>query len=127
MTKFKKTSLLALLIFIFSAKIASAAGLVPDCAETGNCQLNDFLETAITIVNWLFGVVGSVVLLFFIYGGFIFIFSAGSSSQVEKGKNMLIGSIVGLLIMFASYVIIQFAMSALGVTGSWQVSNWFRG
>jgi len=68
-----------------------------------------------------------VVLFFFILGGFFFIFSSGESGKVEKGKGMIIGSVVGLIIMFASYVIIQFAMTALGVTGAWQISNWFKG
>lgn len=118
---------------------ASAAGLLPAETGTGKCpegyagencgnySVNDFLQVGLLVVNWIFGVVGSVVLFFFILGGFFFIFSSGESGKVEKGKGMIIGSVVGLIIMFASYVIIQFAMTALGVTGAWQISNWFKG
>lgn len=121
----KKLSIFAFLFLLFSTQTASAAGLVPSCGEAGDCKLNDFLQLAIIITNWLFGIVGSVVLLFFIYGGILFIFSSGESSKVEKGKDIIVGSIVGLVIMFSSYVIIQFAMSALGVNGSWSTSGWF--
>jgi hypothetical protein len=116
-----KKSLLFLPILLFPIKIAKAAGLLPSCVENGDCQLNDFLQIGITLTNWLFSIVGSVVLFFFILGGFNFIFSGGSSDKVEKGKSMITGSIIGLLIMFASYIIIQFTMSALGVTGSWEI------
>ncbi len=121
-----KKSFLFLPILLFPIKIAKAAELLPSCIENGNCQLNDFLQTGITLTNWLFSIVGSVVLFFFILGGFNFIFSGGSSDKVEKGKGMITGSIIGLLIMFASYIIIQFTMSALGVTDSWEISNWFE-
>jgi hypothetical protein len=123
----KKLYFFILPILFLLAATASAAGLVPDCGATGNCQLNDFLQVGLLVVNWIFGVVGPVVLFFFILGGFFFIFSSGESGKVEKGKNMIIGSVVGLIIMFASYVIIQFAMTALGVTGTWQISGWFKG
>jgi hypothetical protein len=84
----------------------------------GNYSLNDFVAIAIKVSDWILGVVGSVTLIFFIYGGFVFIFSGGNEKNVELGKQILINSIIGLVIVFASYIIIQFAMDLLGVSGA---------
>jgi hypothetical protein len=92
----------------------------------GDYSLNDILQLGINISNWILGVTGSVVLLFFIIGGLMFILSGGNTQTVEKGRDMLIGSVVGLVIIFTSYIIIQFAMTALGIQGAWQVSGWFK-
>jgi hypothetical protein len=136
---FKKTVIISALGIFLLAPAALAQGnilpaetgqgdTVSECGSPngcGNYSLNDFLTLAVNISKWILGVVGSVVLFFFIYGGFLFIFSGGSSDKVEDGKNMLIGSIVGLVIVFTSYIIIQFAMTAMGIDGGWQVSGWF--
>jgi hypothetical protein len=84
----------------------------------GNYSLNDFVAVAVNVSKWILGVVGSIALIFFIYGGFVFILSGGNEKNVELGKQILINSIIGLVIVFASYIIIQFSMDLLGVSGA---------
>jgi hypothetical protein len=81
----------------------------------GNYSLNDILSLAITVSNWILGSVGAIALLFFVYGGFVFILSGGNEERVKEGKQILINSIIGLAIVFTSFIIIRFAAQLLGV------------
>jgi len=125
---YKKIISLSLLVFVLffvvaiSGASAQSDGLVPDNGKkaTGNYELNDFVQTALNASQWILGIVGSLALLFFIYGGFMFLISAGNSAQVDKGKKIITGAIIGLILVFTSYLIIQFVMKAMGLEWSGQ-------
>lgn len=87
----------------------------------GDYSLNDFVQLAVNVSEKILGLVGSLALLAFVYGGIVFLISGGSSEKVEKGKQILIGAVIGLVIVFASYMIIQFTMDALGYKGVWNI------
>jgi len=80
--------------------------------------LNDGVQLMVNVAQWILGIVGSLTLLMFVVGGFMFLISAGNSQTVEKGKSIIIGAVIGLIIVFCSYMIIKFSMSALGL--SWK-------
>ncbi|MDD5291277.1 MAG: pilin [Patescibacteria group bacterium] len=98
------------------------------CQKCGDCQLNDFIQLAVNASQWILGIVGSLTLLMFIYGGLMFIISSGSSEKVTKAKEIIIGAVIGLAIVFTAYIIIGFVFSAFDVPGkeSWASSNWFK-
>jgi uncharacterized membrane protein YjfL (UPF0719 family) len=54
------------------------------------------------------GLVGSIALLMFIYGGFTWMTSGGSAEKVKKGREILMWSAIGLVIIFASYGLVRF-------------------
>jgi len=81
----------------------------------GMYEINDFIVLAINIARWILGIVGSLSLVMFIYGGFMFLISAGSSESVTKGKNIITAAVVGLIIVFSSYLIIKFVLSSMGL------------
>jgi hypothetical protein len=66
-----------------------------------------------TIIKGALGVVGSLALLMFIYGGFTWMLAAGNESAVEKGKNILTWATIGLVIIFASYSLVGFVINAI--------------
>ena len=66
------------------------------------------------IINTLFGVVGSLALVMFIYGGFLWMTSAGSSEQVKKGKSIFIWAVMGLVVIFSAYSIVRFVIQGVG-------------
>lgn len=93
---------------------------------TGDYSLNDIVKVGVKATDILLALSGSVALLFFIYGGITFLISGGSSEKVSKGKQIIINSIIGLIIVFTSFMIIQFTMDALGyssVFGAWNQSK----
>ncbi len=62
------------------------------------------------VINGVLGVVGSLALLMFIYGGFTWMLSGGNSSAVERGKNILMWAAIGLVIIFMSYALVSFVI-----------------
>jgi hypothetical protein len=67
------------------------------------------------IIDIILGMVGSLALLMFVYGGIVWMTSSGSPEKVKKGKNILVWSILGLAIIFFSYAMVKFVI--VGITG----------
>ena len=65
------------------------------------------------IIKYLMGLLGSVALVMFLYGGFLWLTAAGEATKVTKGKETLIWAALGLVIIFASYSIVNFIFGAL--------------
>lgn len=59
------------------------------------------------------GIVGSLALLMFIYGGFIWMTSAGSPEKVTKGKGIMVWAAIGLAVIFSSYALVKFVIEGL--------------
>ncbi|MBN2884437.1 hypothetical protein JXE04_00750 [Patescibacteria group bacterium] len=96
----------------------TTANRPPQCVnkyDCGNYDVNDMVMIAVTAAKWILGIVGSLTLLMFIYGGFLFLVSSGSSEQITKAKNVLIAAVIGLVIVFSSYLIIKFVLSSIGI------------
>jgi len=115
-------------IFILSAQICLA-----DCTGAskvgtkGEVCLDDPLnlpkdQTTIPtllgrVINAILGIVGSLALVMFIYGGIIWMTSSGNAEQVTKGKNIVIWATIGLVVIFSAYALVSFVLTkALGVT-----------
>lgn len=66
------------------------------------------------IIKAVLGFTGSVALLIFIYGGFIWLTSTGNPDKIKKGQGTLIWAAIGLAFIFSSYMIASFIIKALG-------------
>jgi len=108
---------------LMEGKVNGVSVISPGCLSTGDCKMNDFIGIAIKIADIILGLSGSAALLFFIYGGVMFLISGGSQERVNKGKQIIIGSIIGLFIIFGAYTIIAFTLDALGLKGTG--GHWF--
>ena len=97
---------------------------IGDCKKDGNCQLNDAVNTLVSVAEFIFGISGSLALFMFMYGGFVWVTSGGSDTRIAKGREIIQQATVGLLIVFMSAAIVQFAVGALGVDGSF---NFLKG
>jgi len=65
------------------------------------------------IINATLGIVGSLALLMFIYGGFTWMMASGNQQAVQKGKDILTWATVGLVVIFASYALVNFVLVAM--------------
>lgn len=136
--------LIFLSFFLINIPLAYGAGIIPkannqgvpqnvpsDCAKKavgtgvdaatycGMYEINDFIVLAINIARWILGIVGSLSLVMFIYGGFMFLISAGSSESVTKARQIIVAAVIGLAIVFSSYLIIKFTLDSMGI--DWNV------
>jgi hypothetical protein len=71
------------------------------------------------IIKGALGIVGSVALLTFVYGGFLMLISQGDAAKIKKGKDALVWATLGLVVIFGSYILLSYIISALvsGGTG----------
>ncbi|HQB76676.1 MAG TPA: hypothetical protein PLI25_03825 [bacterium] len=83
--------------------------------STGDYTLDDIVMIAVRASRWILGIVGSLALLMFVYGGFMFLISSGSSDKISKAKAIIVAAVVGLIIVFSSYLIIQFVLKTIGI------------
>jgi hypothetical protein len=85
----------------------------PNCACCGDCQLSDFVGLGVEVSRFIFGISGSLALVMLIYGGFLWLTSAGSSERIEGGKKAITAAIFGLLIVFGAWLIVNSVLAAL--------------
>lgn len=64
------------------------------------------------IISGLLGVVGGLALLFFVYGGVIWMTAAGNPDKVKQGKGAVFWAAIGLVAVFASYAVLNFIIGS---------------
>ncbi len=81
------------------------------------------------IINIGLGFLGVIAIAFIIYGGFIWMSSNGNEEKIETAKKILRNSIIGLLIILASWGIATFIITKLSgaVNGNGGSSNCLEG
>lgn len=87
-----------------------------DC-PSGNCLKNPLGDKMTDpnivigkIINSVLGVVGTIALAMFIYGGLRWMTSAGEKDGVTAGKETIKWATFGLIIIFMAYAIINFVL-----------------
>lgn len=65
------------------------------------------------IIAGALGIVGSLALAMFVYGGFTWMTSAGNQEKVKKGKDILIWAALGLVAIFMSYAFVRFVIEGI--------------
>jgi hypothetical protein len=65
------------------------------------------------VIKTLLGIVGSLALVLFIYGGLMMMTSAGNSDRVSKGRNTLVWASIGLIVIFGSYTIVNYLLTKI--------------
>ena len=82
---------------------------IPDCTDFSNCNdVSIFVVVAIGIARYLFGIIGALALVMFVYGGFVWITSRGSSEKVKKGMEIFTAAVLGLVIAFSAYMLVDY-------------------
>lgn len=92
-------------------------GPIPECGFSGTCtDVNDLVEVLIKQGKMIFGLIGMVALASFVYGGFLMVFSFGSSDKIQQGKDVMVAAVIGIVIVFSAYIIVNFVLTTLGVS-----------
>lgn len=103
-------------------KPAKAGGLVEKglekAADTAKLGKETSLPQLIgNIIDYVLGFVGVIFLIMILYGGFLWMTAGGSvsgkentRSKVQKAKDTIVNGIIGLIIVLASYVIVNYVI-----------------
>ena len=66
-----------------------------------------------TVINVVLGLSGIALVLLFVYGGILWMTAMGNKDQVDKAKRLLTNTIIGMIIIVASYAIADYILSSL--------------
>lgn len=59
------------------------------------------------------GVIGSLTLVVFIYGGFLWLTAAGAEDKVKQGTQTMMWAVIGICIIFGAYAILGLVLKSL--------------
>jgi len=90
------------------------------CLEGDVATLRCIEVVAKNLINWTLIFAGVVALFLIIYAGFQFVTSKGDPQQVDNAKKTLTYAIIGLLLIFFSFAILNLISA---ITGVGQITN----
>jgi len=96
------------------ASAGISAGL--DCAQGEDVPTTLFGGTDsifTTIVNVLLFVIGAISVIMLIYGGIRYTTSGGNSASVTAAKNTILYAIIGLIIAFLAFAIVNWVLTSV--------------
>lgn len=91
--------------------------------EDGSYTLDYVRDYAVYLMFLILSVVGTLSLGAFVYGGLVFLTSAGNQAQVKKGMDIIKAAVIGLVIVFASVLIVRTFFDGFVGIGSWDVGT----
>jgi len=116
-----KLSVLFCLVFILSIFYRGTAlavddynsgTILPACIETGNCSLCEIVKAFANLGDFMLGLIGSIAFLLLLYGGYVWLTSGGNKEKIQKGRNVMVSTIIGLLFFMGAWQIVNFIVSA---------------
>ena len=80
--------------------------------ETGNPELEGGkgIEIISHFVNFLLTLSGTISVAFLILGGFYYIINIHEEKHAEKGKQIVVSTVIALMLIFSAKVIVNFAI-----------------
>lgn len=86
--------------------------------QTGdnNFQFNSIGEIISAALPYVFFLAGVLLLIYFIIAGYSLMFSAGDAKAAASAKAKMTYAIIGFVIVFASYWIVQIVAAFLGLS-----------
>ena len=82
----------------------------------GNGGLTKFVWTIIlNVIDMLLQLVGYVAVGFILYGGFIFMTSAGAPDAAARGRKMILSAVIGLIIAITSVAMVNLIAGGLNI------------
>ena len=105
--------MLLLTLTLSVVPLPSLAATAADCGQSGTsgipnptkyCTLKDLFIDVIKLFLAGLAFIGTFM---FMYGGFLFLTSAGMSDRVERAKETLFWSAIGILIALGSWLFVQ--------------------
>ncbi|MBD3250609.1 MAG: hypothetical protein GF381_03515 [Candidatus Pacebacteria bacterium] len=121
MNKFKKA-----LSTVSASVTAMAMAASPVSAQLGEVEVPDegfadSIGSLITaLLNFVMLIAALLVFMYLIWGGIEWITSGGDKSKTESARNKITAAIIGLIVLAASYAILQLALNFLGFEGGLQ-------
>ncbi len=96
-------------LFLLSSLVASAADVL--ILENPLGDVDSIPVLVNRLLKGLFGIIGVVALLVFMYGGFTWMTAQGAEKKIKQGWDTMSWGAIGLAVIFGSYIIVQFLLT----------------
>lgn len=73
----------------------------------------DIRETIVNIIRIALGILGTVALVIALYGGVVWMTAGGDERKIETAKKILVNAVIGLVIIFSAFAIVQYIFNTL--------------
>ena len=101
-------------LLLLTPSLTFAAGTeTSTCPDGKTCLENPLKNQSVkagaiiqTIITGALGIVGALTLLMLVLGGFKWLTSAGNAEKVEEGTKTMVWAVIGLFLVFASYLLL---------------------
>jgi hypothetical protein len=114
----KKLTTLISLIALFAFSAAEAlSGFGLEYVEKTELVKAEPGEIIGRVVQWALGIVGVILLIMLIYGGVLYMTSAGNEQKLETAKKTITYAVVGSIIVALAFAITRFVVQALFPSG----------
>lgn len=77
-------------------------------------DITSFGEATSKLLTPIFSIATVLVVLYFLFGGFKFLQSAGNKEEVESAKHMITHAIYGFIILIFAFFILEFLPQFFG-------------
>lgn len=77
---------------------------------------DNLLCVLIQIINFFLGGVAVVATAMFVYGGILFLTSAGNAEMLKKGKDTILWASIGIVTILGSWIAIRFILVGFAKT-----------
>ena len=85
-----------------------------DCVKLTNPLSTTSIPKIIgNMIQVVLGIIGSITLVVFLYGGFLWLTSAGNSEKIAKGLQAMLWATIGIIVVFSSYAILTLILQTL--------------
>lgn len=70
-------------------------------------------DLAHVLIKVIISLLGVVSLVMFIYAGLLWLTAMGDKTKIQKGKDTMVWAVAGLLLVFSSYIILNYVFTIL--------------
>ncbi len=88
-------------------KIPGITGIIEGPPDFNPEFTNLASVVTVALKKLVFPIAGIILLAYLVWGGFDYLTSLGDPKKAEAGKNKITAAIIGFIIIFASYWIVQ--------------------
>lgn len=65
------------------------------------------------LIKAALGLSGSIALIFFVWGGFLWLTSQGNTDKIKQGRQTLVWATIGLAVVFSAYTLTNAVLEAI--------------
>jgi hypothetical protein len=114
LVKFASTAILTLTLVCLVAPIVLAQ-TVPTVKPTQDPKKLDVVTVIEKGINYALSLIGLIVVVLFVYAGFLWTTAAGNDDQIKKARGIMTSAVIGMVIAVLAYGIVKIVITGFGI------------